>query len=293
MKYNDTHGQSSTIHTDELSTFLQKLTIRVNSFGTWSTTIPKQARYTLEDIELIFIKQGGGLTTILGVNYEYSQHDLLVLQPYQLYKSKALGNTAYNYLHFDIEPSIYQDTFLDLLQHHVYKLKDKTHLIEIFDAIISELNTQRLGFTEMMNTLIKQLFILLIRVGPNDIIPPKTTITGNSSQETLVEKCVDYIVRNLKEDCTVASLSKRFNVSENYLYKNFMRYLEQSPSQFVLSMRIYRAKSLIVANTLSMEEVANAVGFSSLSHFSRSFKQKEGASPSEFKKAYADSNKVA
>jgi transcriptional regulator GlxA family with amidase domain len=53
---------------------------------------------------------------------------------------------------------------------------------------------------------------------------------------------------------------------------------------FYLDLRLERAERLINYSLMSIREVAVATGFSALSQFSRSFKQKFGKSPSKWRK---------
>jgi AraC-like DNA-binding protein len=55
-----------------------------------------------------------------------------------------------------------------------------------------------------------------------------------------------------------------------------------SPRAFIIQTRMQHASKLLQAGTLSVSEIAYAVGFESLSYFSRSFKKHTGKSPSEY-----------
>ena len=60
--------------------------------------------------------------------------------------------------------------------------------------------------------------------------------------------------------------------------QNFLDYLTE--------LRISKAKELLCGETLSVQDVAETVGYSDLKYFSRLFKKATGVSPSDYKKLY-------
>lgn len=75
-------------------------------------------------------------------------------------------------------------------------------------------------------------------------------------------------------------------LSERQLGRLFMSEFGKSPSDFYLEIRLKTAKGWLLNSTDSMEEVAESVGFSSLSHFSRTFKAWAGETPSAIRRRH-------
>jgi len=81
-------------------------------------------------------------------------------------------------------------------------------------------------------------------------------------------------------DHTVDSLAKAAAMSRSAFAERFAAAFERSPMSLVHHVRMQRAHQLLTQNgSLSIEEVANRVGYSSRSHFSRAFKNHHGVSP--------------
>ena len=75
------------------------------------------------------------------------------------------------------------------------------------------------------------------------------------------------------------------HISSKYLYKLFRKELGQSPTQYLNSFRIQRAKKLLVNEDLSIKEVAHAVGIPDPDYFCRVFqKHSAGVSPTQYRK---------
>ena len=79
----------------------------------------------------------------------------------------------------------------------------------------------------------------------------------------------------------VAELS---GISDRYLRKLFSENLRISPVDYLLSLRIDRAKALIKKNESNSKEIAYLCGFSSPQYFNLKFKQYTGMTPLAYKK---------
>jgi signal transduction histidine kinase/ligand-binding sensor domain-containing protein/DNA-binding response OmpR family regulator len=83
-------------------------------------------------------------------------------------------------------------------------------------------------------------------------------------------------------DFGVAELAAAVNQDRSHLYRRLQDLLGQSPSEVIREVRLERSAELLSAHAGSVAEVAYAVGFNSVSYFSRSFREAFGVTPSEF-----------
>ncbi len=81
-------------------------------------------------------------------------------------------------------------------------------------------------------------------------------------------------------------LAEKAAVSEVYFRKVFKNQYGASPKQYIQQLRIRYAENLLCNEYISITAVAELCGFSSVYHFSRSFKQATGYTPSEYIKAF-------
>lgn len=87
---------------------------------------------------------------------------------------------------------------------------------------------------------------------------------------------------------TVAWCSEQFHLSPNYFGDLVKRELRITAQDYIQRKIIERAKSLLANQQLSINEVADTLGFAYPNHFTRFFKQKTGESPSRFRKNFLD-----
>ena len=103
-----------------------------------------------------------------------------------------------------------------------------------------------------------------------------------------VDKIIKYICKHYAEDLTLTSIAEEFYISPFYLSKIFKRSTNLSIVEYINSLRIRHAKELLETTSAKIAEIAEIVGFSSSSHFSRTFKLLTGLSPQQYKKFYAN-----
>jgi AraC-like DNA-binding protein len=86
------------------------------------------------------------------------------------------------------------------------------------------------------------------------------------------------------ESITVESLARHAGISEVYFRRLFKSVTGISPAKYITDQKIRRAKELLELDYLTLEDVSERCGFSSLSYFCRVFKENVGMTPGEFRK---------
>ncbi len=105
----------------------------------------------------------------------------------------------------------------------------------------------------------------------------------NPKLSPVVQKCVDYIEMHLGERIRAADLAAIAGYSEYYTTHRFRKETNLSINDYIKFAKIERAKILLTSTDQDVREIADALGFSSRTHFSQSFKQVTGKSPMEYR----------
>jgi AraC-like DNA-binding protein len=95
---------------------------------------------------------------------------------------------------------------------------------------------------------------------------------------------------NLARPLTVAEIADQVNMSSSAFAHLFKEVTGVSPYQFLQRARLDRARALLATRELNVSEVARAVGYGSLSHFSKEFRRRYGLAPRDW---VADSRAAA
>jgi AraC-like DNA-binding protein len=82
---------------------------------------------------------------------------------------------------------------------------------------------------------------------------------------------------------TVEDLSRKVSLSPYYLIRAFRRAYKQTPHQYLVGLRIAKAKELLRNSDLSITEICATVGFESLGSFSTLFRKVAGIAPSAYR----------
>ena len=123
---------------------------------------------------------------------------------------------------------------------------------------------------------------------------PQRQILGKGSDDLLplVAKTIKYIEQNISEPVTVPELADFVGVSQRQLERQFNKSIGCSVVQFALLARLQHARVLLIATKLGVREIATASGFNTLSHFAFAFKNCFGRKPSDYRKAWPDSEQT-
>lgn len=111
--------------------------------------------------------------------------------------------------------------------------------------------------------------------------PAKLTV--NPLDEALLNKILQCIERNITNSgYGIAELSSDVNMSRMNLYRKLQNITGQTPTDFVKTIRLKKAAQMLLENNSTIVEVAYAVGYSSPSYFTRSFKSEFGVTPKQY-----------
>lgn len=100
---------------------------------------------------------------------------------------------------------------------------------------------------------------------------------------SLILPAIKYIEDNYQNpDITNAKLAEKCNISEVYFRRLFLKQYKITPKQFIIDIRIGKAKQLLTEGALKISAVAERCGFSNPYHFCRMFKEKTGLTPTEY-----------
>lgn len=99
-----------------------------------------------------------------------------------------------------------------------------------------------------------------------------------------IDAAIDFIINNIDKNLTVDYITQNINVSKNVLYKHFHEFLGCTVNEYITQKRIEKSVELLKFTDLTIEEISQRVGFSSVAYYSASFKKKTGISPLKYRK---------
>ena len=100
--------------------------------------------------------------------------------------------------------------------------------------------------------------------------------------EMFIDKAMQAVSAHIRGRYCVPELASAVNVSPTHLSNLFQRYLGVSPAKYITRIRIEECKSLLCDGEMSVGEIAALMGYSSIPHFCKQFRQWVGCSPATF-----------
>lgn len=105
----------------------------------------------------------------------------------------------------------------------------------------------------------------------------------NTASSFIVKNALNYIQENYVQKLTLSDVAEKTYVSQWHLSKLLNRHTGQSFSEILNNVRIEEAKKLLEDPSLRIGDVADAIGFMDMAHFSRVFKKQVGISANEYR----------
>lgn len=99
----------------------------------------------------------------------------------------------------------------------------------------------------------------------------------------ILSPVIKMIEENIQDpNLSNEKLAKKVGISEVYLRKLFASKYQTSPKQYILDIRIRKAKQMLVGTPFTITAIAKECGFASIYHFCRTFKNRAGLTPTEY-----------
>ena len=128
-----------------------------------------------------------------------------------------------------------------------------------------------------------ELLYLIAGGSPLLPLPPESVLRDHYMVDT-VRRVQEYMVSHLAEPLTIDQLSARFRISPTALKDSFRQTYGRPIHQYLLEKRVQHAAELLHHSSLSIVDIAAAVGYNSASQFGVAFKRRYRLTPSQFRR---------
>ena len=196
-----------------------------------------------------------------GKTFVSDNRHAIILPKGASYILKGKENGLFPIINFDCKDTLC-DTFVPI------PLSDNDYYIKCFKQMLS-LQLFSDNHTRIMSILYNMVYHLTSVSNPNNTILP----------------AIKFIENNYRNpDLSNVLLARECNISEVYLRRLFLKQFNTTPKQFIIDIRIQKAKQLLAEGVMKINIISEICGFSNPYHFCRVFKEKTGITPSEYMK---------
>lgn len=154
---------------------------------------------------------------------------------------------------------------------------------EILQQLQWELDTYGVSSPMVIDSIAVQLVAALLRNTDSNL--RNAGIMGNElAKGHYIEIAKEYIGEHYSSNITIDDICKEIYMTPYHFIRAFNRATGKTPHEFLLDVRLEKAKELLSDDSLSVTKIGQLCGFVNSAHFSAAFKKKFGLSPLQCRK---------
>lgn len=177
----------------------------------------------------------------------------------------------------DFIENIVQQNFLTK-ENAVLEIGLHEIIIQLFTNIIEKTKEERTGYQPLVSGIVMHL------LGEIHSLTKQQRFEAEDITESIINKARIIFRTNIDQDIAMEKVAEELHVSYAWFRKAFKSYTGIAPNQYLLQLKIEKAKMLLSDNSRSIKETAFSLNFESAFYFSKLFKEKAGVSPELFRK---------
>lgn len=273
---------------DDMTSFINGFDLKITGFSKWGDSPHRKINnFIISEYEIVYIYKGKLKLTTPKSEYMCEKGSLVLLEPFTAYSAERLElkDMIFYNIFFDIYPEYKRNTLLGAILGGGESVFHKNEICS-FDSLLSKLYEdsilEKAGMLACVKSSLILILIEMMRVRNNNLNISQE-IKGNKNKELyIVNEAIKFISKNIEKPIKVTDICKELIISENYLYKAFINVLDIAPSKYIMQYKVKRSEELLKLSSYSVGEISQMLGFSSLYHFSRTFKTYLGVSPTSY-----------
>ena len=231
-------------------------------------------------LELTYVDQGSLHSVADGQDLLLKQGDIAIYGPNQWHMQYADIGVAPRYvtLSFDLNG-------VDISALLNRKFTAPQQVVILLQQMLREQERMDEYSNDMIISQLSLLLVLLLRKAASPVDSKLQTSNAVHSENQIIRQAQQYITAHIREKLSVPLVARQVDVSPSYLTALFHKNLQISPGEYIRRIKLQESKQMIRENDLNFTEIAAALQYSTVHHFSRQFKEKFGITPTEYAKS--------
>lgn len=231
-------------------------------------------------LELTYVDQGRLHSVADGLDLVLKQGEMVLYGPNQWHMQYADIGMAPRYITvtFDAKGLDWQ-----ILANRKFTAPQKA--VSLIQQMLREQERMDEYSGDMILCQLTMLLALLMRQAQSPSEAKLQTSNAIHSENEIIRRAQIYVSTHIREKMSVPLLARQVDVSPSYLTALFHKNLQISPGEYIRRIKLQESKQMIRENNLNFTEIATALQYSTVHHFSRQFKEKFGITPTEYAKS--------
>ena len=230
-------------------------------------------------LELTYVDQGSVHSVADGLDLLLEQGDLVLYGPNQWHMQYADIGVAPRFVTVSFEATgrIPKGLFNR-------KVRISQNVLSLLNQMLREQERADEHAEDMILSLLSQLLICLQREADTEPAKLKASHAIHSENE-IIRRAQQFISAHVRQKLSVPLVARHVDVCPSYLTALFHKHLQIAPGEYIRRIKLQESKQMIRENAMNFTEIAAALQYSTVHHFSRQFKEKFGITPSEYAKS--------
>lgn len=226
---------------------------------------------------LIHITKGQGRITVAGLTNGYGPNNLIYIPPHTMY-GMEVGPTVFGQMLTLPDAADWPESPFHL---RLLDVDPQKELVSLIEAIERELQPN--GDVRAANCHLGLLSIFVERQLRNRD-PASIDARRNSAAARLVAQYTTMIAQDVRADRSVANYAAALGVTPTHLARSCRKTCGRSALSLLNDRVHFEACTLLRDTDLPVQEIARRLGFGSPAYFTRSFQEKSGHAPRDFRR---------
>lgn len=247
--------------------------------------------------ELYYLLSGERYYFIEDKTYHVKSGNFVLINSYDIHGTTSFENYGFERILINFKKDFIKELTdvlgdINLFENlengiHVVRLNfQEQHYAEtLLKQMVKEYDEKKAGYEAYLKSSMILLLILLSRQSNED---NEVKIEYYSKNHKNISEITGYINNNYAEDITLDSVCKQFFISPYYFSRTFKKNTGFTFVEYLNGVRIKEAQKLLLETNLSVTEISNRVGYKSITHFGRVFKNITGSAPLHYRKIKKD-----
>ncbi len=246
--------------------------------------------------ELVYVYKGSCINVSSRIESHMQEKDLLFMTPDTLHYLKAPSDSSviFNFL---ITKDVFQQSMFSLMSNDVlsnfvisyfyqfqksvdFLILNRTEdspIYGILHRLIQEYYQPQPGYEKILEAGLIEVFLYMSRILSSQFTPSDQLPTSQ-----FLSSIILYIQKNYST-VTLKEVAYTFGYTEKYISRCMKKELNTSFSDFIKDIRLNHAAQYLSKTTMSVEQVAQMVGYQNMTYFYSIFRSKFQMSPKEYR----------